>query len=99
MHTPARRILTLNVGLDDDETQGFSPAEHVEVLSAHAPELTFDFVIADPAVVRTEEKALREVAQGVGAELIVSPVRKMRRPREHDTLRLAAAYRDVIIGG
>lgn len=99
VHTPARRILTLNVGLDDDETQGFSPAEHVEVLSAHAPELTLDFVIADPAVVRSEEKALREVAQGVGAELIVSPVRKMRRPREHDTLRLAAAYRDVIIGG
>ncbi|WP_114906331.1 gluconeogenesis factor YvcK family protein [Ornithinimicrobium murale] len=99
VHTPARRILTLNVGLDDDETQGFSPAEHLEVLSAHAPELTLDYVIADPAVVRSEERALREVAQGVGAELVVSPVRKMRRPREHDTLRLAAAYRDVIIGG
>lgn len=99
VHTPARRILTLNVGLDDDETQGFSPAEHLEVLSAHAPDLTLDYVIADPAVVRSEERALREVAQGVGAELVVSPVRKMRRLREHDTLRLAAAYRDVINGG
>src|SRR5690606_30632346 len=29
VHTAARRILTLNVGLDDDETFGFSPAEHV----------------------------------------------------------------------
>ncbi|USQ74928.1 gluconeogenesis factor YvcK family protein [Ornithinimicrobium cryptoxanthini] len=99
VHTPARRILTLNVGMDDDETQGFSPAEHIEVLSAHAPDLTVDYVIADPAVVRPDEDGLREVAQGIGAELVVTPVRKMRRPREHDTLRLAAAYRDVILGG
>ena len=99
VHTPARRILTLNVGLDDDETQGFSPAVHIEVLSAHAPDLTVDYVIADPAVVRPDEDGLREVAQGIGAELVVTPVRKMRRPREHDTLRLAAAYRDVILGG
>ena len=100
VHTPARRILTLNVGLDDDETLGFSPEEHIEVLSAHAPDLTVDHVIADPAVVRSGgEQSLREVARGIGAELVVTPVRKMRRPREHDTLRLAAAYRDVIFGG
>src|SRR5690606_7020766 len=99
VHTAARRILTLNVGLDDDETFGFSPAEHVEVLSAHAPDLTVDYVIVDPVVVRSEERALREVAHWIGAELVVTPVRKMRRPREHDTLRLAAAYRDVIFGG
>jgi uncharacterized cofD-like protein len=97
--TPAKRILTLNVGLNDDETQGFSPAEHVEVLSAHAPDLQLDHIIADPAVVRTDEDTLREVAAGMGATLVVAPVRSVRRRGVHDTLRLAAAYRVVIIGG
>jgi len=99
VNTPAKRILTLNVGMEDDETLGFSPSEHVEVLSAHAPDLQFDHVIADPSVVRTDEETLREVVAGLGAELVVAPVRSVRRRGVHDTLRLAAAYRDVIIGG
>ncbi|MCE0487597.1 gluconeogenesis factor YvcK family protein [Ornithinimicrobium sediminis] len=94
--TPARRILTLNVGLNDDETQGFSAAEHVEVLSAHAPDLHFDYVIADPRVVRSDEDVLRGVCSDLGAELFVSSVGKLRANGQHDTLRLAAAYRDVM---
>lgn len=97
--TPARRILTLNVGLQDHETLGFSAAEHVEVLAAHAPDLHFDTVIADPSVVGRDQSTLRDVAAGIGAELVVAPVRKTRRRAEHDSLRLAAAYRDVIMGG
>lgn len=97
--TPARRILTLNVGLDDEETNGFTAAEHVEVLAAHAPDLQFDHVIADTAVARPQLEALREVTAGVGAELVVASVAKRHRRTEHDTLRLAAAYRDVITGG
>lgn len=97
--TPARRILTLNVGLNDDETQGFTAAEHLEVLSAHAPDLQLDYIVADSGVVRGDVPVLRQVAAGMGAELVVAPVRKMRRRGEHDTLRLAAAYRDVIVGG
>jgi uncharacterized cofD-like protein len=97
--TPARRLLTLNVGIDEDETHGFSAAEHLEVLSTHAPDLQLDYILADPSVVRSDETVLREVAAGMGAELMVAPVRKMRSKAEHDTLRLAAAYRDVILGG
>lgn len=99
VETPARRILTLNVGLNDDETQGFSAAEHLEVLCAHAPELQVDHIIADPAVVRGDEALLRDVATDMGGVLVVAPVRKMRSRTEHDTLRLAAAYRDVMTGG
>lgn len=94
--TPARRILTLNVGLHDGETAGFSAAEHVEVLSAHAPQLHFDYVIADPQVVRSDEDVLRGVCSDLGAELVVAAVRKARATGKHDTLRLAAAYRDVM---
>lgn len=94
--TPARKILTLNVGLNDDETQGFSAAEHVEVLSAHAPDMHFDYVIADPLVVRSDEDVLRGVCSDLGAQLVVSSVGKMRAHGQHDTLRLAAAFRDVM---
>jgi uncharacterized cofD-like protein len=98
--TPAARILTLNVSLNDDEATGYTVAEHVEAVVAHAPGLTFDHVIADPRVVRSgaEEAALRVAVDRIGAELVVTPVGKMRSPGAHDTLRLAAAYRDIMTG-
>lgn len=94
--TPARRILTLNVGLHDDETEGFSAAQHIEVMSAHAPDLKFDYVIADPRVIHAEEEVLRGVCSDLGAQLVISSVSKINTVGQHDTLRLAAAYRDVM---
>ena len=35
--TSARRLLTLNLGEQKGETDGFSPETHLEVLAAHAP--------------------------------------------------------------
>lgn len=97
--TPARRILTLNVGTHDGETAGFAIAEHVATLRAHAPDLTFDYVVADPSVMGSDETLLREECAEIGAELVVSTVGKLRKQGEHDTLRLAAAYRDVMSVG
>ncbi len=94
--TPAHKILTLNVSSHDQETRGFSMAEHVEAMRSHAPGLMFDYVIADPGVTRTGEDALREACASVGAELVVSSVSKLRTQGQHDTLRLAAAFRDVM---
>ncbi|OLT15846.1 hypothetical protein BJF86_13070 [Serinicoccus sp. CNJ-927] len=96
--TPARRILTLNVSLSDDEASGYTLAEHVAAVSAHAPDLSFDHVIADPQVARTEAEraALEAAVEGLGASLVLTTVGKPNRPGVHDTLRLAAAYRDVM---
>ncbi|QFG70234.1 hypothetical protein FY030_08495 [Ornithinimicrobium pratense] len=98
--TPAQRVLTLNVSLTDDEDSGYTVADHVHAIAAHAPGLTFDHVIADPGVVRSEaeRRALAKAVDRVGAELVVTTVAKMGRPGLHDTLRLAAAYRDVMSG-
>ena len=98
--TPAQRVLTLNVSLTDDEDSGYTVADHVHAIAAHAPGLTFDHVIADPGVVRSEaeRRALAEAVDRVGGELVVTAVAKVRRPGLHDTLRLAAAYRDVLSG-
>src|SRR5664279_5306997 len=42
----AQRILVLNLA-PADETEGFSPAAHIDVLAEHAPRLRLDHVIAD----------------------------------------------------
>ncbi|MGB7448228.1 MAG: uridine diphosphate-N-acetylglucosamine-binding protein YvcK [Ornithinimicrobium sp.] len=94
--TPARRILTLNVGTHDTETRNMVTAEHIDAVRAHAPDLTFDYVIADPTVTGADEEALREACAAMGAELVVASVSKQRADGQHDTLRLAAAFRDVM---
>jgi hypothetical protein len=77
------------------ETLGFSAKNHLEVLAAHAPELRLDVVLADPDIVQ-DEALLRRVAGDMGAELVLAGVGDRRRPGHHDSLRLAAAYRDII---
>ena len=95
MDTPAQRILTLNLVMHTGETVGFSAENHLEVLAAHAPELHLDVVLADPEIVE-DEALLRRVAGGMGAELVLARVGDRGREGHHDSLRLAAAYRDII---
>lgn len=99
--TPAQRVLTLNVSLNDGEASGYSVAAHVDVIADHHPDLEFDHVIVDPQVVSTTEEldALQAAVAQLGAELVVTDVRKTGVAGAHDTLRLAAAYRDVIMVG
>lgn len=93
--TSAKRVLTLNLVMNTVETVGFSAKNHLEVLAAHAPELRLDYVLADPAIVG-DETLLRRVAGDMGAELVLANVGDQGRRDQHDSLRLAAAYRDII---
>ena len=92
--TAARRLLTLNVE-HSGETAGFSAANHLETLAAHAPRLRLDVVLADPGAI-DDEAALRNAAARLGATVVVAPVAKRDCPGHHDSLRLAAAYRDIL---
>lgn len=92
--TQARRLLTLNVE-HAGETAGFSAAQHLETLADHAPRLRLDVVLADPGAI-DDEAGLRGAAARLGAEVVVAPVAKRDRPGQHDSLRLAAAYRDLL---
>lgn len=98
--TSARRLLTLNLQLNTGETSGFSAANHLEVLAAHAPGMRLDVVLADPSVVvgSGQREQLRQVAAAMGARLVVMPMAQADDDGKHDTLRLAAAYRDIIGG-
>ncbi len=49
--TSARRCVTMNLGPQMGETDGFSAEAHLEVLAAHAPDLRIDAVLADPRAV------------------------------------------------
>lgn len=93
--TTARRLLTLNLEMSTTETAGFSAAQHLTTLHRTVPDLRFDAVLADPSVV-DDRVGLERACAELGAELIVQSVSRHGRPGEHDTLRLAAAYRDIL---
>lgn len=96
VHTTAKRMLTLNMAMNTGETTGFSASDHLEVLAAHAPDLHLDVVLADPSVVADHGEQLRSTAESLGAEVVFAEVADTDKPAAHDSLRLAAAYRDVV---
>jgi uncharacterized cofD-like protein len=93
--TEARTLLNLNLEVHTGETKGYRAQDHIDSLVKHAPDLRFDVVLADPSCVDDPE-ALHRAVDLVGAELVITTVSAMGKPGQHDPLRLAAAYRDVI---
>lgn len=91
--TTANRLLTLNLE-HSGETAGFTAAQQVEALVDHAPRMRLDAVLADPGAV-DDEAGLRAAARKLGADLVLAPVAQRGAPGHHDSLRLAAAYRDL----
>ena len=94
--TAAKRILILNLGEQAGETAGFSPENHLEVLAAHAPELKLDYVVADLAMV-DETGSLAGTAKSLGAELIIANISKAPGSVQHDPLRLASAFHQIMM--
>jgi uncharacterized cofD-like protein len=90
--TSARKLLVLNLSAQPGETDGFTPAEHLEVLARHAPDLELDVVLADSAGV-TDVAALEVAAELLGAEVELAALARDDHPDQHDPDRLAAALR------
>jgi uncharacterized cofD-like protein len=91
----ALRVVTLNLAAQPGETDGFSPANHLDVLSAHAPRLRADVVLADRGAVHDVD-SLRESAASLGAELVVDDVAMGDGTPRHDPRRLADAYERIL---
>nr|WP_307846125.1 uridine diphosphate-N-acetylglucosamine-binding protein YvcK [Actinospica durhamensis] len=98
LRTDARRMLVLNLVPQAGETDGFTPADHVEVLAAHAPGLRLDAVLVDPTSVRGahEARKLEEVAALVGARVHTAAVAADGDLPFHDPVRLARAISSII---
>lgn len=92
--TRARRCVTLNLAAEAGETEGLTATDHLTVLHRHAPDLRVDVVLADPSSVE-DVAQLTAVAGAMGARTVMRQVRVGDGSPHHDTLRLAAAYRDV----
>ena len=75
----ASRLVVLNLAAQQGETEGFSPEQHLDVLSAHAPNLRVDSVLADRASVALPQR-LASAAARLGARLDLHDV-PSREPR------------------
>ena len=98
MRTEAKRLLVLNLVPQIGETDGFTPADHVEVLAAHAPNLRLDAILVDPSSARGahEARKLEEVAAAMGAEVHTAAVASTGDGPYHDPIRLAAAIAGIV---
>ncbi len=94
-----RRVVVLNLAPEPGETAGFSPEQHLAVLSQHAPELRVDAVLADVAAVAVPER-LRRAARGMlsaGGRVHLAPVAADDRvASRHDPAALADALFAVL---
>jgi uncharacterized cofD-like protein len=95
--TSAQRVVALNLAPQPGETEGYSPETHLEVLFAHALELTVDVVVADEDRV-LDRRGLIGAVESAGGRLVLAPVSLGDGTPRHDPDRLAAVYRDIMSG-
>jgi uncharacterized cofD-like protein len=98
LDTAARRIVVLNLAPQPGETEGFSPARHLEVLASHAPELAVDVVLADTAAVAGTAAELEKAAALLGGRLAVADLAVGDGSPRHDPRRLAGAFAQIFEG-
>jgi uncharacterized cofD-like protein len=91
----ARRVVTLNMSAQSGETEGFSPATHLEVLAAHAPDLNVDVVLAARRAAAEGMASLEAGAASLGARLVVAHLGADQSIPTHDPQLLAAAYQSI----
>jgi len=91
VESPARKAVTVNLEPQAGETDGFTPETHLEVLAAHAPDLSLDVVLADQRSVGDADR-LGKVAAALGAELVVADLAADDGTPRHEPAKLANAY-------
>ncbi|WP_093423901.1 gluconeogenesis factor YvcK family protein [Saccharopolyspora flava] len=93
--TSAKRFVVLNLIPQPGETAGFSPEQHLDVLSQHAPRLKVDAVLADADSVPTPDR-LRSAASRLGAQTLLDEIAAPAVPGRHDPQALAASLRAAL---
>ncbi|MEP6814755.1 MAG: gluconeogenesis factor YvcK family protein [Marmoricola sp.] len=94
--TSARLLLNLNLVNQPGETEGLTPADHLDALVRHAPELRLDVVLADQGTVLDEDR-LTAVAASYGGRLVLDDLALTGSPGQHDPEKLAAAYARTMV--
>ena len=92
----ARKILLLNLDTEDrtaGEYAGYSPLEHLEILTTYAPELHFDCVVIDESAEGLAE--LREHLSTIGSELVTADLRSGHDHLHHDVKKLGRLFAHI----
>jgi 2-phospho-L-lactate transferase/gluconeogenesis factor (CofD/UPF0052 family) len=92
----ARVIVVLNLAAEAGETPGFGPADHLQVLAEHVPELRVHTVLADQHTAAEELAELEHIVAAYGARLVLDDVAEAPGTPRHDPVKLAAAYSKII---
>ena len=99
LSSKGKKVLILN--LDDPhsgEFSGRSAIDHLSAILAMAPELHFDYVIADSSTVNVSGKAeiLRQKVSTQGGELLLSDLRSESNSSHHDPKKLALLFSHIV---
>ena len=92
----AKKILLLNLDTSDKsagEYAGYSPLEHLQILSTYAPGLHFDCVVIDQS--SDGQSQLREHLSTLGSELVIADLRSDGAPVHHDVKKLGQLFAHI----
>ena len=92
----AKKILLLNLDTADKsagEYAGYSPLEHLRILSTYAPGLHFDCIVIDSSDAGQSE--LREYLSTIGSELAVADLRNNQDHLHHDVQKLGRLFAHI----
>lgn len=96
----AKKIIVLNLdatpALQGHEFAGYSPEEHLDLISEYAPNLRTDFVLADNSIVKNESSLVRQVEK-MGGKLLVADLRKGPGSVHHNVDKLALHFGHIMI--
>lgn len=95
VRTLARKVVVLNLIPQAGETAGFSPEQHLDVISRHAPDLRVDAVIADRDSVPTPARLHRAAAR-LGARAQLAEVADPEVLGRHAPDALARSVREAL---
>ena len=92
----AKKILLLNLDTSDKsagEYAGYSPLEHLQILSTYAPGLHFDCVVIDQS--SDGQSQLREHLSTLGSEWVIADLRSDGAPLHHDVKKLGQLFAHI----
>jgi uncharacterized cofD-like protein len=92
----AKKILLLNLDTADKsagEYAGYSPLEHLQILTTYAPGIHFDCVVIDHTA--DGQNQLREHLSTIGSELVVADLRSAGAPLHHDVKKLGQLFSHI----
>jgi uncharacterized cofD-like protein len=93
VNSPARKILLLNLDTEDKsagEYAGYSPLEHLQILSTYAPELRFDCIVVDETAEGLID--LQKHLSTIGSELVTADLRSSEDHLHHDVKKLGRLF-------